>query len=178
MKVSYYGVGGFGNTMKWIGERINGESILDYGAGRRDLKKYVMGGYYPYDVREYRMNGDRNHLSLPDKKFSIVVANHVIEHLNEKEEEKFFKYIERNSKTVYVASPNPNLVTLSYFWNQEGHLHPVPPNVLISKLEKHGFKVTRLAYCSPFRNPFKILLCLLMRQKPFSEYVIKAEKAT
>lgn len=132
----------------YIGKEIKDLKILDIGCGNGEIANYFscQNQVYVCDIEDQRKNKKKtifkllkkNSATLPfeDNFFDIVISNHVIEHIESKEQKKHITEIKRvlkNQSLLYLATEN-------WFFPIEPHykvplLHYLPKKIFFGILK-------------------------------------------
>lgn len=129
-----------------MAEPKEGQTILDFGCEKQKLKEYIPNGvnYIGYDIIRERSDISTIYDCKPD----IVIANHVLEHLDKAQLKQFIKDMKKlKVKKIIVSLPLSNilgvmlsiLVGRTYFWHKMEH--KLEWGYILRKL-KDNFKCT------------------------------------
>ncbi|MCX7881066.1 MAG: class I SAM-dependent methyltransferase [Patescibacteria group bacterium] len=156
-------------------------SILDVGCGTGILltllKKagYQVCGIEPnlkaYQISKKKLphkiflgTADKFFKKNPNKKFNIVIYNHVLEHIeNFNEEFTFMKKFLRKNGFLVIGTPNINNVIFKLrkkYWEglrTNEHIWHFSENYLINYLKKNGFKIKKVTFNNDKRRDYPLL---------------------
>jgi hypothetical protein len=174
---------------KWFDKRYSfkGKSVLDFGS---NIQSYVFkktikdkGIYYGFDIDENSIKWLKKNNYYIDfwktkKRFDIIIATQVYEHLELEEREKFIeqtsKLVKENGLLLIDYPHTQNLNGLRYY--KAGHKQP--PYVLEEAImmDKYGFKTKIFLIEIPKLNWFRTLFDILFGFKPHLTVFIEGIK--
>lgn len=110
------------NEIKRLCKIHNPKSILDFGCGSGELKKYMGDKVIGFDI-DKSLTDVKNYRTLrPD----VIVCNHVLEHMTANEVvEAFDNFLIMNPKVILiVGSPTENLLSklIGFFHGVDNHI--------------------------------------------------------
>ncbi len=165
--------------------------ILDYGCNKGIFiefllkkNKSIKNNIYGYDIDKSfkkKINKIANfidNISKIKKKFDVITAFEVIEHMDYYQLVKFKKNIDKLLKKggkLIISTPNiKNLEVMSSFWDDPQHKRPYTINSIERLFDK--YKIIEKKYFSPLKNPIKIVRNLLLGLEPKVGLLIILEK--
>lgn len=162
---------------------VEGKELLDFGCSINDY--WIDSKYHGYDIEsdavEYlNKKGYFVDFWNTEKKFDIVMATAVYEHLDNDTRVKFLKrsseVLKKGGKLVMTFPNVQNIAEIASFWNGRTHLFPPVPKDEAMLMEDFGFEVEIYVTSLYKRNPLKILLNLALNFYPQPNVLIIGTK--
>lgn len=138
-------------------ELIKNKSVLDLGSSWGDFSEFIKSNskeYYDFDIEPGAYyQGDLNQPQTFDKKFDVVVAGELIEHLSQTD--TFLNNCKNGLKddgTLFLTTPNPTSFKFFFYAllgkepRYTGHIKYFTKDALELLLKKH-FEIIDIGYC-------------------------------
>lgn len=164
------------------------KKIIDYGSGIKSkiYKKTIKdkGEYYGYekdnDAKKWlKENNYYKDFWKTKEKFDIVTADNVFEHINERLREKTikraYKILKENGTLIITNVFVLNLSLLTHWQDSTHETKPPSPKIITCYCENTGFK-TKTYLNDITKNPFDLILNLLLKKYPQQRMTIEATK--
>ena len=146
---------------------------MDFGCGKYSKYKRISGIYLGFDVEPEIVSWLKHKNCFFDfwnenKKFDVVVAQSVLEHIDLKERLKFFgrvKALMTKKSVLVLVYPNPVGFNLLEYWKDGTHLLPLHWDLTEKQLKEFGFSVESFLVgvsIYPLTKLMRIIDCVLL----------------